>query len=97
MKVMASAKEELAAYVECMWGSMGWNTRLYALNIGRGARGGQQRLDGMSRGDGDVVTPGWNKSGQRMQVMWRGGSREGTRVSGEVVSSNDETSCTTTM
>ena len=40
---------------------------------------------------GDVVTPGWNKSGQRMQVMWRGGSREGTRVSGEVVSSNDET------
>ena len=40
---------------------------------------------------GDVVTPGWNKSGQRMQVMWRGGSREGTRVSGEVVSGNDET------
>ena len=52
MKVTASAKEELAAYVECMWGSMGWNTRLSALNIGRGARGGQQRLDGMSRGEG---------------------------------------------
>jgi hypothetical protein len=40
---------------------------------------------------GDVVTPGWNKSGQSMQVMWWAGSRDGTRVSGEVVSSNDET------
>jgi hypothetical protein len=38
-----------------------------------------------------VATPGWNKSGNSMQVMWRAGSRDGMRVSGEVVSSNDET------
>jgi hypothetical protein len=33
---------------------------------------------------GDVTTAGWNKSRQSMQVVWRAGPIEGTRVSGEV-------------
>ena len=38
-----------------------------------------------------MTTSGWNKSGKSMQVVWRAGLSEGTRVSGEVVSGNDET------